>query len=185
MATKTFRGDAVAVSDLWTIVLGGTVAIGNTVTVTIGAKSYTYTAATAVVATEAAALVTALQALSTTTYPEFSGLTWAYISAGTLTATGTAGIPFGISVSKAQAGGATNLHTFTATNTTPASGPNFLDTPANWGGSIPSSSDTIIFENWSGDILYGLTGLAAIATATICTRITASSTRSTRRSTST
>lgn len=168
MATKTWRGDAVASSGLWTFVLGGTLEVGDILNITIGAKTYSYTLATTTIATEAAALVVLLQALSTTTYPEFAGLTWAYVSAGTFTATGTAGVKFTISVTTTEAGGgAADLQTFAVTNTTAPSGPNFASATANWGGSLPANGDTIIFENSDVDVLYDLDALAAVAPAAV------------------
>lgn len=165
MATKRWLGNANGTYDLWTVALSGTV-ISQTYTFTINAKTVTYTASGAdTVTTILAAMATALAA--STVPVEFTELTAAALPAGgpytSLTLTGNVrGKPSTISV------GTSGAATFTITNTTPATGPNFADAAVNWSGGVaPANSDTLVYDNGSVDCKYGFSALSALTGVTI------------------
>lgn len=168
MATKIWRGDAPAIFDLWTFVpaaLGGP-PTSNTFTVTINGKSVRYVAVVSDTVASVAFNLAALCAAST--IPEFGEYLWAAngsITTATLfTATAnTAGIPGTISSSASNGGGA-GAPTLTATNTTPASGPNFIDLAANWTGGLPATGDNVVFQGSSNALYYHQNTPPAIVT---------------------
>lgn len=157
MSTKRWVGNAASVSDLWTIVLSGTVT-SQTYTLTINGKSLSYTSTGGdTVATILAILVTLWNQTSPSNPPEFQELVASGVgTVGALTGmiiTGkTPGNPSTISVAT---GGAA---TFTITNTTPATGPNDFANAQNWSGGVaPANSDTLVYDNGSVDCLFNLT----------------------------
>jgi hypothetical protein len=156
MTTKRWLGNAAATYDLWTVALSGTVA-SQTYTMTINSKSITYAATGGdTVATILAALVAAWNATYPAPPPEFQELTAAGVgSVGSYTGMTltqkTPGKPSTISVSTSGAA------TFTITNTTAATGPNFFDNSQNWsGGAAPVNSDTIVFDNGNVPCKYNI-----------------------------
>lgn len=165
MATIRWRGDAPAVAQVQSWTFGGTWETSDKIRVTIGGKTYDFTAGSTTTATVVSNMVTAWNALSGVTYPEFAELT-ASASTSTFKLTAdTAGKPFTVSLlpletdgsgadSQTIEGGTTAT---TGTATTASSGPNDWSTAANWsGGAVPVDSDDVYIEDSDGDILYGL-----------------------------
>jgi hypothetical protein len=143
MAINRWRGDAPAVSQVVTLVVGSTTA-GHTFITTMNGKSITYTAGGA---ETTSTIATAIQELlSASTIPEFQEVTW---TVDTATVTGTAatpGVPF--TVSKSGTG------TYTLTTVTASSGPNHADLAANWSlGTTPGSTDDVLIDG-GPDLLY-------------------------------
>lgn len=168
MATCVWLGSARDVAQVDTATIGGTLEVGDLFTITIGQKTFTYTAATTTVATEAAAMVTAFNALSATLYPEFSRITAAYTSGGSFTLTADdAGVPFTATYATTEAGGgAADAQTFSGSTTTTCTGKNYWDNVSNWsGGAVPVNSDDVYIEDSSVDILYGLAQSAVTLTS--------------------
>ncbi len=163
MSTVIWRGSSKPVADVWTVVVGGTIANGQIYTVTIGNRSIAYTAV--VGSDNNAAVASALKALLAAAtvangQGEFSEVTWT-VSTTTITGTAkTAGVPITIS------SGATGTGTLVSTNTTVATGPNFWSEAANWStGAVPVSTDTVYLQGSSVPILYGLGQSAVTLTA--------------------
>jgi len=156
VSNKRWLGQAAAVFDLWTVSLSGTV-ISQTYTMTINAKTITYTASGAdTVNTILTALAAAWNAIAPAPAPEFQELTATPLPAGgpytsmTLTQD-VAGRPSTITVSTSGAA------TFSIANTTPATGPSFFDNAQNWvGGVAPVNSDYLIFDNGSVPCCYNI-----------------------------
>ncbi len=163
MTTHIWQGGAVAVKQVTTIVPGGTIA-SETFTLTIAGKDVAVTANGSQTATQiATALYNALTSTTTPPNPEFQEFTFADSGTGTITATAkTAGKPI------TMTGAATGSATLTVTDTTAATGPNFLNNADNWStGSVPTNSDVVEFREGSTDVLYGLTALVAVTGLTI------------------
>lgn len=158
MATPVWIGAAIPVADVWTATIANTLEVGDLFTFTIGNKTWTYTAASTVIATETAAIATAWNALSSTYYPEFAEYTASSTSTTVILTADTRGVPGTISVATTETDGSpSDSQTISITNTTPATGPNFWDNAANWStGSLPADGDTVSIENSSVSILYGL-----------------------------
>lgn len=160
MAIKIFTGNAALVTDVWTFtvvtysnatVLGIT-CNGKTVSITLSGSGYT-----------AATAAAALQALlAASTYGEFLEYTWT-VSDAVITGTArVSGVPG--TFTNASTGGTAG----TLSNSTAASGPNFLSVAANWtGGTLPTNSDSVVFDRFSPSALYGLTALSALTGLTI------------------
>lgn len=151
MADLYWRGDALDVTDVWTVVVGGTYADGQTYTVTMNGKNVAYTSVPTDTNTTVAAALQLLLADNAATPPEFAELTWS-VSTLTITArANTAGIPYVISSA------ATGTGTLVSTNTTAATGKNFWNQGANWStGSAPANSDNVYVRRSNVDISYGL-----------------------------
>lgn len=169
MANPVWQGRALAVAQVTTLTIGGTVAAGNTVSVTINRKTATATAVGGdTTATLAYSLYKAIQALVTSgVAPEFAEVSWLDPSiAGTNVFTGTsvtAGVPFTLSVA-ATGGGAT----ISQAATTAATGPNDLSNVNNWDtGALPTTSDNITFPPGCPPALYNIDALAAVDLGTV------------------
>ena len=163
MASNRWLGSASPVAQVDSIVIGGSWATSDTVTVTIGQKTCTYTVGgTTSTTTIASGLQTALAALTQQYYPEFFKITWA-VNSSTITATAkTAGVPFTITVTKSSTSG-----TAVRSATTANSGPNDASVAKNWStGATPASGDDLVFEGNTADCLYGL-NLTAVDPASI------------------
>lgn len=162
MASFTWRGSAAVVRQVDTFTIGGTVEVGDIFTITIGGSTFTYTAASTTIATEAAAMRTALSAAITLgTYPEFTGLVAAYVSGGAFTLTGKDdGSPFTATAATTEAGGgAADAQTFVKTATTAAESPNHWSVAANWEGlAIPTSSGSndVFLDNSDVPVKWGM-----------------------------
>jgi hypothetical protein len=127
----------------------------TTYTVTINGQTVSVLGDTDV-ATTAGNLLTALQG-STLAY--FTAVTWANPSGGTITGTAAvAGFPFTATLT--VAGGTGTVTDFS--NTTANAGPLVWDDANNWvGGVLPGAADNVVIEDGSGDIWFGLDGIAA------------------------
>jgi hypothetical protein len=150
MATRKWLGGVTGRAQVSTIVIGGTVAVNDTLTVTIGYSTVTITATSTSLSTTATQLQAALAA--STAPAEFRDATWT-VNSATVTGTArTAGQPFVVST--------TPSGSMTATVATPttSTGPNYADVAGNWSGAtLPTTSDIIIAEDNAPAILYGLT----------------------------
>ena len=155
MAYLYWRGDSPAVAQVDTLT-PGTVAVGDTFTVTINGKSVSYTTA----AGTAADVCIGLQAaLSTSTIPEFQEVAWTTNSTTTITGTAnTAGKPF-TQTSSASGTGSPTL----ATSVAAGSGPADASVAANYStGSLPANGDTLVFTQTANHCLYNLTALSGV-----------------------
>jgi hypothetical protein len=137
MAANRWQGGAAAVAQVTTWTFGGTWTATDTITVTIGSKSYTVTTGSATLATLLATLQAALAGLSSSSFPEFAEVTWTNPTGTTLVGTAaTAGVPFTATLTTSSAAG-----TISAASTTASSGPNDWSTAPNWSrGVIPQGS---------------------------------------------
>lgn len=163
MTTHIWQGGAVAVKQITTITVGGTIA-SETFTLTIAGKDVAVTATgTETAAQIATALYNLLVSTTSPPNPEFREFSYADGGAGVITATGrTAGKPITMS------GAATGSATLVVSDATAATGPNHLNNADNWSsGSVPTNSDTIEFRDGTTDVLYGLTALVAVTGLTI------------------
>jgi hypothetical protein len=153
MAKLKFLGIAQAVSQVDEVTIGGTWSAGETARLTINGKFVQYV----VVTSDTPALVAAgLQALAAADDSgEFEEIAFT-VAGAKITATGTAGIPFTMTVAEASASG-----TIATTTTVNATGPNHWDNAVNWStGSVPANSDEVFVELASVAIKYGFpTGL--------------------------
>ena len=167
MATIRWVGGAAKTAQVNDYVFGaGPWVIGEKITVTVGQKQLVYTLASAVIDTEAAALVTAYNGLTAADYPEMAEMTASYAAATnkfTLTAN-TAGKSFLATLSTNSAagtidGGASSAGTVSTAN----GGPQSLASPKNYsGGALPVSTDTLIFDYLADEILYDLDVLSGV-----------------------
>jgi len=154
MTTKRWLGSAAPVTDVWTYNLSGTV-INQTYSTVINGKTVSYVAgASDTVATILAGLIAAC---SVSSIPEFQELTPSGVgSVGAYTqmlvTQNLSGRPTVISSATT-----TGAATFTVTNTTVATGPNFFDNSQNWSGGVaPVNSDTLVFDNGSIPCKYNI-----------------------------
>ena len=163
MALKTWQGRALAVPQITTLTVAGTVGTGDTISVTINRKTATATAqAGDTAAVFAGRLYAAIQALITAGgAQEFNEVTWLDPTiAGTAYFTGTsttAGTPFTLTTA------ATGTTTLTPTATQAATGPNWFDNANNFDtNSVLAGGDDFTKPPNTPDILYGLTAAAAL-----------------------
>jgi hypothetical protein len=149
MAKLVFIGAANAISQIDTIVAGGTWSAGETATIQVGNKKITYTVITGdTPALVAAGLLALLQASSA---PEVKEIAWSLVSA-TITATGTPGLPSTIVASETAASG-----TLTLTSVQVATGPNHWNNTLNWStGAVPVNTDEVYIDEDYYSVLYGL-----------------------------
>lgn len=148
-ATKSWVGKSVAVAQVTTVTVGGTLS-GETFTISVGGVVIaTHTDADTVIATTVAALVAAW---NTSTHPYATPITAVDASPDITLTADTAGVPFVITLN--TPGGSATLG---QASTTANSGPNDWSTAANWSdGVTPVSTDTVIFDAGSVDVLWGL-----------------------------
>lgn len=152
MATKRWRGDAPAVAQV-SHYTPANVEVGDIFTLTCNGKTISVTAAAATVASVVGLLVTAL---TDTTIAEFREVTPTNGTTHLVLTANDAGIPFTITSSATDGGGA-NTQTFTASTPIANSGPNNWDVAANWEPSgVPATGDVVYFDNGSSPCLYGL-----------------------------
>lgn len=154
MSQRNWNGNALAIADVWEGTLGGTLVVGDLIKVLCSDKTFTYTAATTVIATERASLITAFNALSAKDYPELKEYTAsASATAGKVLFTGTfPGRPGVLSVAITSAAG-----TWAISNTIPATGPNFWNVAGNWvQNTVPVTADDVDISDSSVPIMYGL-----------------------------
>ena len=149
MATLYWLGTADAVAQSSTVQITGDDA-ATTYTITIGGHAVSVAGSGTGVNDTAAALETALLA---STDPYFAAVTWAAV---TDTITGTADTPGAPFVATSSVNGGAGTIGAVATPTASA-GPNHWDTAANWStGSVPVAADSVIIENNSINICWGL-----------------------------
>jgi hypothetical protein len=161
MAIKTFTGRAASVAQVTKIVYS-TITTGQTYTVTVNGKVVSYVATTGVLADLIDALV---NLWNSSAEPEHQELIAARREDPTLSGlqlTGrVAGVPCTVTA------GAT-VGSATVTQPTAASGPKFWNLAANWSGAtLPVAADDLVIEEYSGDILYGLTDVLNYASLKI------------------
>ena len=161
MADRRWLGTAPAIAQVTKWTFGGTWLSAETITATIGTKSYTTTAGSTTLATVVQNVVDALNALDQGQYKEHGEQTYSKSSNDVVATANTPGVPFTISFSTNSASG-----TIAAASTTTAnSGPNCWDTAANWsGGAVPVGADNVYIDEGNVDILYGLDASAVTLT---------------------
>jgi hypothetical protein len=166
-STITWRGDAAAVAQVTTLTVGGTIEADDLFKITIGNKVLTVVAGSTVAATVASNIATAFNALTQTQAPEFFEISAAANGADVVLTAKTAGKPFTATPSTTETGGgAADDQTFTSDATTASAGPNDVSTAANYsGGVLPGNGDTLVIENNSSSLLYGLTALSSVTLA--------------------
>ncbi len=148
MATIYWEGKADAVAQVTTATPGGTIST-ETFTLTLADATVTYTAQGG----DTAALVAEglRDAWNASTHPYFAAVT-ATAATGVVTLTAdTAGVPFVVT------GSVTGAATLTISTTTVNAGPNDWSTADNWSANtLPATNDTVIIQNSSVSILFGL-----------------------------
>lgn len=162
MATKRFEADAPAIKQVDVRTVGGTAAVGNTLIVTssLGAVyTYTFTSSDTTNTLAAASFVADFQNNAPAISAEFSDV--AVSSSGALVSftSQTAGKPFTFT----YAGGGTTPATFASSSTVANSGPSVYDVTANWGGSNPSTTDTVIFDQGTTPLLWRVDQISALS----------------------
>ena len=154
MTVRVFRGYAVAVAQVDTLTVGGTVETGDLFVCTINGKDLSVAASSTSTSTTATDIETAWNA---STIPEFAEITAAANGSTVVLTHDTEGVPFTCTVATTEAGGgAADDQTFGTASTTAATGPNHWDNAVNWSGNtLPINGDDVELR---GDvyILYGL-----------------------------
>lgn len=159
MSTLRFLGSAAAVAKVITCTVGGTIEATDLFKITIGGKTLTVIAGATDATTVGGTIVTAFNALSTATYPEFSRITAADNADGTFTLTADdAGVDFFVTLATTETGGgASDSQTFTQAVTVANAGPNDWSTAANWStAAVPVNADHVILDVPGTAIKYGL-----------------------------
>jgi len=167
MSTVRWIGNALAVAQVDTLTVGGTIEVADEFYATINGKVFKYIGASTTAATVATGFAAAWNLLDSSLYPEFAEITAAATSGGALTLTAdTAGKPFICTVSTTESGGgAADSQTFGTSATIANSGPKDWSTAANWSGAaVPVNSDDVYIDQ-GGDILYGLAQSAVTLTS--------------------
>lgn len=161
MAIVRFTGNALNRKQIDQYTIGGTPVAGTTViTITMNGKGFTYTAGSAVPATEAAALVAAIQAQ--TDIKEMLDFLASANGAIVVLTSNNAGVPFTVSSVGITGGG-----TFSGSTTTANSGSAVWSTATNW-TSTPANGDDLVLDIPNVNIKYLLAGITAtIATLTV------------------
>lgn len=168
MSLRIFRGGAAPQAKAYTWTVGGTIEVGDLFRFTIGSRRLTIAAASAVAATVASAIVTAINSIDSSLYPEFAEVIASANSAVLTISARTAGEDFVITADTVESDGTTaaDAQTLTAGSTTASKGPRHWDDANNWSSNtLPVDSDDILIENYAGDILYGLDQTAIDATS--------------------
>lgn len=140
------------------------VGIGNTFTITINGKSYTFTATAGTVANVTAGLK-ALVAASEE--GEFTEIAWADATTAITATMDEGGTPF-TQTSSASGGTATLTTVVTTANTSP----NDLNVAGNWSDGIPNAADDVILDsgNEEQSIWWNLSALSAVTLASLTRR---------------
>src|SRR6185369_8104257 len=142
MAVNRWLGGASAVAQVDTLVVGGTIEVGDLFNVTINGKTVSVAAATTVIASVVAQILAALQA---STIAEFAEQTYASTSPNITATANTTGKPFTLTVLSTEAGGgALDAQTFTTSTTTASSGPNDWGAASNWSlAAVPVNTNDV------------------------------------------
>jgi hypothetical protein len=179
MATVRFIGAAQDIQQVTTYTITGTWAANDTCSLKINNKVLTLTLGTDIattdVAAELAAMINARSATAGRTganadeIRNFGGqeiAEWTEVvasaSGSVLTLKSTAGVPVTITCTQTTAGNgaiesATDGTFKAGTTVTAATGKHFFNNADNWeGGVLPSAGDTLLFDQGSVDVLYGL-----------------------------
>ena len=160
MATNRFLGVASEVAQVDTLVVGGTIEIGDVFNIIVTGTDgsihiITYTAVDTVIATVVAGLVAAWNA---STEALCTPITAADASPNVTLTAAVAGVGFSVTVETTEAGGgAADTQTFTTSTTTVNSGPKDWSVTDNWSlGVLPGAAaghDAVVD---GAEILYGL-----------------------------
>jgi hypothetical protein len=164
--TATWRGGTEAISQESSYLFGGTWLVGETITVTVGFKAYTFTTTTTAITTILDGLVAALNGLSSSVYPELREMTWSKDATHLYATMGSslAGVPFTATLATNSGSGTIGA----AVSVTANSGPNCFDAAANWStGLVPVTGDTVIFDDPTWACLYGLNQAGVITLAAL------------------
>ena len=166
MATLTFTGAALAVSQVDTLTVGGTIEATDIFNITITSEFGTaYTLAVVAGSTDKDTVIaTLVAAFNACTHPNFTGITAADTTStltGTMTLTAdVAGVPFTCTETTTETGGgAQDDQTFEVAHTTASSGPKDWNCVENWsGGALPGggADEEVFIPAAAGDILYNL-----------------------------
>lgn len=169
MATVIWRGDAKAVAQVNSYEFGGTWSAGHIVRVTVGNKSYDFVAASGTIATLIDALIVAWLAMDSDAYPEFAEITPSRSTTTLLLTAAVPGQPFAATLTPLDADGAPasegqeieGAGTATpGTAVTASAGPNHADDVTNYSsGALPNDGDTLILDEGTASMLYGLDAL--------------------------
>jgi hypothetical protein len=152
MSTKVWQGGAQAIAQVNTVT-PSVPAVGNTFTITINGKSFTWTAGATTVADVTAGLAALLNASQEGDVTELTAvdLTTAVQITGPLD-----GTPF-TQTSSAAAGTGGGSPTLTTVTTTAGQSPYDWSVAANWqGGAVPVAADDVVADGTSVPILFGL-----------------------------
>lgn len=158
MATVIWKGDAAPVAQTTVCTVGGTIDADQNFALTIGSKSLGVVAGSTTAADVVANIVTAWNALSPVTYPEFSGIAISDNLDGSFNLTGTPGVPFAVTLETTEGDGSpSDSETFTQDTPTAATGGAFWSEAHNWStGTVPAGGDDVVIQNSAAGILYGL-----------------------------
>jgi hypothetical protein len=165
MASPIFQGQAGKATHVATLVIGGTWATNDTLTLTIGGASLVLTIGGTTTTTSIASDVSAAWNSTTlssascvpggggTTINQFKEIT-ASVNSSTVTLTAnTAGVPFTVSRALSSATGTATL----TASATAATGPSFGDNAYNYStGVVPANNDTLLFETGAQSLTDGL-----------------------------
>jgi hypothetical protein len=159
VATIYWRGGAGAVAQISRVTFSAYTS-GVTYTLTVGNQSVSFTATAS---TEDNVVDGLIAAISAAGLAEFSDFTASNATAAGITlSANAAGIPF--TITGTASGGVTG----TTTADQAATGPNYWSNGDNWSsGSVPTTSDDIVFEDSSVDVSYDLDQDAAYPSLTI------------------
>lgn len=147
MATKYWRGLALAIAQVSTVTVG-THDAASRYEIRVNGIAIASSLGAASAAATAAALQAAWQA---STHPYRQGIT-ATVASNIVTLTSVAGMPFVVTVG--VVGGTGTISTAT---TTAATGPHHWDNAANWSdNAIPANTDTVIFKDSAVSVCWGL-----------------------------
>lgn len=153
MATKYWIGNAAPVAQV-DYVTPANVEIGDVFTLGIDAHSVSFTATAATVADVTAGLVALWNASLS---PLLSQITAADETTHIKLTADTAGIPFTTTASVENTSGGTDDQTLTVSTEVESFSPNDWSDGDNWSdGSAPTGGDTVVFENGSVPVYWGL-----------------------------
>ena len=155
MATKRWIGNAALVAQVDTATVGGTIASGSTFAVGCNGKSLIYTAIGGDTATIVSAAMVAMLNTNKVTrqVPEIAEATASQNGTSFTLTSDRPGVPFTFTYTP----GGSGSPSFSGSTTTSNSGPNVLDAGTNWsGGSAPTTSDDVFFDDSDVDVLYNL-----------------------------
>jgi len=165
MAIIYWRGDDIATAQITEWAFSGTWEADDIVAVTCNGKTVNVTAGSTSVSTILDNVVSALNGLSATVYPEFYEIIWSKNGTSLRATARTAGKPFTVALATTESGGTTaDDQVIGSASTVQASrGPNHVDSARNYsGGSLPTNGDTLVITASNVSLLYGLDALSAV-----------------------